>query len=216
MLSKVKAQKTRLSNYLVKELGAKRKKSKSTSSEYFEINNIKIRISDHTTKHCNEYLNIYIPFNDCDTFVVDNNFTISILKSLKEVKSFLHSLLFITNIYKGSLSEDYEQKLLSQEKEIQKLHQDLELFMIRNKELENMIDTRNKAITELAARAKAAEELALSDPKNIVSKATILNKGDFIGDTIIIDGKAYSLKLFPFSFKTKIHNIIANTKIEPL
>lgn len=35
MIPKVKAQKTRLSNYLVKELGAKLQKSQSTESEYY-------------------------------------------------------------------------------------------------------------------------------------------------------------------------------------
>lgn len=217
MTPKVKAQKTRLSNYLVKELGAKLVKSLSTESEYFTIGDIKIRISDHTSGHNNK-LSILIPFNDPNSFIIESNYIISILHSLKEVKAFLHSLLFAQRLYQESLGGNVMSKLSEAQEEMSKLKESIYLLKTRNVELESMVGTRNKAIAELAERAKAAEELALSDPQNVVEKrATILNIGDIAEDAVVIQGKAYSLRSFPGNFRRKLTNVILNTgKLIPL
>lgn len=206
MTPKVKAQKTRLSNYLVKELGAKLQKSQSTESEYYQLGSIKVRISDHTTRRNNQALNIFIPFNDPNTFIVENNFTISVLKSLKEVKAFLHSLIFIHELYAESLNLDLQQELTTAKKEIDKL-------TVRNNELESMVTTRNKAIDELSKRVKVAEELVLNDPDKAVQRQHM-----FAGDVITLAGISFSMKHFPANFITKAKNIIANSagKINPL
>lgn len=206
MTPKVKAQKTRLSNYLVKELGAKLQKSQSTESEYYQLGPIKVRISDHTTRRNNQALNIFIPFNDPNTFIVENNFTISILKSLKEVKAFLHSLIFIHELYAESLNLDLQQELTATKKEVDKL-------TIRNTELESMVTTRNNAIDELAKRVKVAEDLVLSDPDTAIQ-----SKYMFAGNVITLGGISYSMEHFPANFITKAKNVIANSagKITPL
>lgn len=206
MTPKVKAQKTRLSNYLVKELGAKLQKSQSTESEYYQLGPIKVRISDHTTRRNNQALNIFIPFNDPNTFIVENNYTISVLKSLKEVKAFLHSLIFIHELYAESLNLDLQQELTSAKKEVDRL-------TVRNTELESMVETRNNAIDELAKRVKVAEELVLGDPDTAIQ-----SKYMFAGNVITIGGVSYSMEHFPANFITKARNIIANSagKIIPL
>lgn len=206
MIPKVKAQKTRLSNYLVKELGAKLQKSQSTESEYYQLGPIKVRISDHTTRRNNQALNIFIPFNDPNTFIVENNFTISVLKSLKEVKAFLHSLIFIHELYAESLNLDLQQELTTAKKEIDKL-------TVRNNELGSMVTTRNKAIDELSKRVKVAEELVLNDPDKAIQSEYM-----FSGNVITLAGISYSMKHFPDNFITKARNIIANSagKINPL
>lgn len=206
MIPKVKAQKTRLSNYLVKELGAKLQKSQSTESEYYQLGPIKVRISDHTTRRNNQALNIFIPFNDPNTFIVENNFTISVLKSLKEVKAFLHSLIFIHELYAESLNLDLQQELTTAKKEIDKL-------TVRNNELGSMVTTRNKAIDELSKRVKVAEELVLNDPDKAIQSEYM-----FSGNVITLAGISYSMKHFPANFITKARNIIANSagKINPL
>lgn len=206
MTPKVKAQKTRLSNYLVKELGAKLQKSQSTESEYYQLGPIKVRISDHTTRRNNQALNIFIPFNDPNTFIVENNFTISVLKSLKEVKAFLHSLIFIHELYAESLNLDLQQELTTAKKEIDKL-------TVRNNELGSMVTTRNKAIDELSKRVKVAEELVLNDPDKAIQSEYM-----FSGNVITLAGISYSMKHFPANFITKARNIIANSagKINPL
>lgn len=206
MTPKVKAQKTRLSNYLVKELGAKLQKSQSTESEYYQLGPIKVRISDHTTRRNNQALNIFIPFNDPNTFIVENNYTISVLKSLKEVKAFLHSLIFIHELYAESLNLDLQQELTSTKKEVDRL-------TVRNTELESMVETRNNAIDEFAKRAKVAEELVLGDPDTAIQSKYI-----FAGNVITIGGISYSMEHFPANFITKARNIIANSagKIIPL
>lgn len=206
MTPKVKAQKTRLSNYLVKELGAKLQKSQSTESEYYQLGPIKVRISDHTTRRNNQALNIFIPFNDPNTFIVENNFTISVLKSLKEVKAFLHSLIFIHELYAESLNLDLQQELTTAKKEIDKL-------TVRNNELGSMVTTRNKAIDELSKRVKVAEELVLNDPDKAIQSEYM-----FAGNVITLAGISYSMKHFPANFITKARNIIANSagKINPL
>lgn len=206
MTPKVKAQKTRLSNYLVKELGAKLQKSQSTESEYYQLGPVKVRISDHTTRRNNQALNIFIPFNDPNTFIVENNFTISILKSLKEVKAFLHSLIFIHELYAESLNLDLQQELTATKKEVDKL-------TIRNTELESMVTTRNNAIDELAKRVKVAEDLVLSDPDTAIQ-----SKYMFVGNVITLGGVSYSMEHFPANFITKAKNVIANSagKIIPL
>lgn len=206
MTPKVKAQKTRLSNYLVKELGAKLQKSQSTESEYYQLGPIKVRISDHTTRRNNQALNIFIPFNDPNTFIVENNFTISVLKSLKEVKAFLHSLIFIHELYAESLNLDLQQELTTAKKEIDKL-------TVRNNELGSMVTTRNKAIDELSKRVKVAEELVLNDPDKAIQ-----SKYMFAGNVITLAGISYSMEHFPANFITKARNIIANSagKINPL
>lgn len=218
MLPKVKAQKTRLSKFLTQELGATYKKSESSNSEYFEINTIRIRISDHTTRKNNEYLNIFIPFNDPNSFIIEYNYTISILKSLKEVKTFLHSLLYIQDLYRDSLNESYEEKISKQSDEIEKLREEIESLRLANYRYKTMIDTRNKAIVELSKRAKEAEELALSDPQNVVKKrAKILNSVDITEDSILLKGKIYPLQYFGQSFKNKINNIIeSNTYLKAI
>lgn len=206
MTPKVKAQKTRLSNYLVKELGAKLQKSQSTESEYYQLGPIEVRISDHTTRRNNQALNIFIPFNDPNTFIVENNFTISVLKSLKEVKAFLHSLIFIHELYAESLNLDLQQELTTAKKEIDKL-------TVRNNELGSMVTTRNKAIDELSKRVKVAEELVLNDPDKAIQSEYM-----FAGNVITLAGISYSMKHFPANFITKARNIIANSagKINPL
>lgn len=206
MIPKVKAQKTRLSNYLVKELGAKLQKSQSTESEYYQLGPINVRISDHTTRRNNQALNIFIPFNDPNTFIVENNYTISVLKSLKEVKAFLHSLIFIHELYAESFNLDLRQELIASKKEVDRL-------AIRNSELESMVETRNKAIDELAKRAKVAEKLVLGDPD-----AATQSKYMFAGNVITLGGISYSMDHFPSNFITKARNIIANSsgKINPL
>lgn len=206
MTPKVKAQKTRLSNYLVRELGAKFQKSQSTESEYYQLGPIKIRVSDHTTRRGNQALNIFIPFNDPNTFIVENNYTISVLKSLKEVKAFLHSLIFIHELYAESLNLDLEQELAAAKKEIDRVS-------ARNAELESMIETRNRAIDELANRAKVAEKLVLSDPDSAIKSRYM-----FAGNVITLGGVSYSMEHFPANFITKIRNIIASSsgKINPL
>lgn len=218
MLPKVKAQKTRLNKFLTQELGATYKKSESSNSEYFEINTIRIRISDHTTRKNNEYLNIFIPFNDPNSFIIEYNYTISILKSLKEVKTFLHSLLYIQDLYRDSLNESYEEKISKQSDEIEKLREEIESLRLANYRYKTMIDTRNKAIVELSKRAKEAEELALSDPQNVVKKrAKILNSVDITEDSILLKGKIYPLQYFDQSFKNKINNIIeSNTHLKAI
>lgn len=213
MLAKVKAQKTRLSNFLTKELGASLIKSQSTESEYFQLGPISIRISDHSYRRDNDHLNILIPFNDANSFIIENNFTISILKSLKEVKVFLQSLLFISKIGQESLNTNYGNQLIKQREEISKLNHEIEFVRLKNEELSKSIASRNLIIVELSEKVKAAENLALSNPKNVVEKrATILNAGDIIEDSIIINRKIYPLKYFDQSFKNKINNIIESTK----
>lgn len=213
MLAKVKAQKTRLSNFLTKELGASLVKSQSTESEYFQLGPISIRISDHSYRRDNDHLNIFIPFNDSNSFIIENNFTISILKSLKEVKVFLQSLLFISKIHQESLNTNYEKQLIKQREEISKLNHEIEFTRLKNEELAKSIASRNLIIVELHEKIKAAEDLALRDSKNVVEKrATILNAGDITEDSVVIDRKIYPLKYFDFSFQTKMHNVINNTK----
>lgn len=210
MLAKVKAQKTRLSNFLTKELGASLIKSQSTESEYFQLGPISIRISDHSYRRDNDHLNILIPFNDANSFIIENNFTISILKSLKEVKVFLQSLLFVSKISQESLNTN---QLIKQREEISKLNHEIEFVRLKNEELSKSIASRNLIIVELSEKVKAAENLALSNPKNVVEKrATILNAGDIIEDSIIINRKIYPLKYFDQPFKNKINNIIENRK----
>ena len=216
MLPKVKAQKTRLSKFLTQELGATCKKSQTTNSEYFELNTIKIRISDHTKRRSDEYsyLNIFIPFNDPNTFIIENNFTISVLKSLKEVKTFLHSLLYIQEVYRNSLNEDYETKIQNQARHLAMFEDKIRMLKSDISRYEEMIETRNKAIVELSKRAKKAEELALSDPQNVVEKrAIILNAGDITEDSILLKGKVYPLRYFDQPFKNKMNNIIRNNAI---
>lgn len=213
MLAKVKAQKTRLSNFLTKELGASLVKSQSTESEYFQLGPISIRISDHSFRRDNDHLNILIPFNDANSFIIENNFTISVLKSLKEVKAFLQSLLFVSKIHQESLNTSYESQLIKQREEISKLNHEIEFVRLKNEELSKSIASRNLIIVKLSEKVKAAEDLALSNPKNVVEKrATILNAGDIIEDSIIINRKIYPLKYFDQSFKNKINNIIKSTK----
>lgn len=213
MLAKVKAQKTRLSNFLTKELGASLIKSQSTESEYFQLGPISIRISDHSYRRDNDHLNILIPFNDANSFIIENNFTISILKSLKEVKVFLQSLLFVSKIGQESLNTNYGSQLIKQREEISKLNHEIEFVRLKNEELSKSIASRNLIIVELSEKVKAAENLALSNPKNVVEKrATILNAGDIIEDSIIINRKIYPLKYFDQPFKNKINNIIESTK----
>lgn len=206
MTPKVKAQKTRLSNYLVKELGAKLQKSQSTESEYYQLGPVKIRISDHTTRRNNQAINIFIPFNDPNTFMVENNYTISVLKSLKEVKTFLHSLIFIHELYAEAFKTDVHQ-------ELSKVKNDLDELKVRNAELESMVETRNNAIDELSRRAKAAETIALSDPEKASSLQYM-----FAGNVITLSGISYSMDQFPSNFVTKARNIVANSsgKIKPL
>lgn len=198
MTPKVKAQKTRLSKYLVKELGAKLQKSQSTDSEYYQLGPVQVRISDHTTRRNNKALNIFIPFNDPNTFIVENNYTISVLKSLKEVKAFLHSLIFIHEMYAESFKTDIQQELTET-----KLQRDA--LEIRNTELEHMVLTRNAAIDELSRRAKQAEDALLSDPEK--------SKYLFAGNVITISGVSYSMDKFPSPFITKAINVIKNAKI---
>lgn len=195
MLSKVKAQKTRLSNYLINELGAKRKTSNSTESEYFKLGSLSIRISDHTARSKDEYINIFIPFNDPNSFIIENNYTISILKSLKEVKNFLYCLIFITEQYKEILNLDIHQELAETKSKVDDL-------IIRNKELEKMVKVRNEAIENLSKRVNIAEAVIFSNPN--------------LTDIIITKGKRYSLNKFPQSFLDKARNIIKANNIEEL
>lgn len=204
MTPKVKAQKTRLSNYLVKELGAKLKKSQSTESEYYQLGSLNIRISDHTTRKNNKALNIFIPFNDPNTFIVENNYTISVLKSLKEVKAFLHSLIFIQELYAEVLNTDAISELAEARNSIDQL-------TLRNEELTEMVSHRNKAISELSSRIRVAEELILADPDSST-------KYMFAGNVITLGGISYPMDNFPANFITKARNIISNSagKIKPL
>lgn len=206
MTPKVKAQKTRLSNYLVKELGAKLQKSQSTESEYYQLGPVKVRISDHTTRRGNQALNIFIPFNDPNTFIVENNYTISVLKSLKEVKAFLHSLIFIHEMYAESFNLDLQQELTAAKEEVDRLN-------VRNTELESMVMTRNNAIDELSKRVKVAEELVLSDPDSAIQSKYL-----FAGNVITLGGVSYSMEHFPANFIVKAKNVIANSagRITPL
>lgn len=201
MTPKVKAQKTRLSKYLVNELGAKLQKSLSTDSEYYQLGPVQVRISDHTTRRNNKALNIFIPFNDPNTFIVENNYTISVLKSLKEVKAFLHSLIFIHGLYAESLKTDIQQELVET-----KLKSDA--LEIRNAELEKMVLTRNAAIDELSRRVKQAEEALLGDPER--------SKYFFAGNVITIGGVSYSMEKFPEPFIAKAMNVIKNARISPI
>lgn len=204
MIPKVKAQKTRLSNYLVKELGAEFKKSQSTESEYYQLGSLAIRISDHTTRKNNKALNIFIPFNDPNTFIVENNYTISVLKSLKEVKAFLHSLIFIQELYSEVLNTDAISKLAEARTSIDRL-------TLRNEELTEMVHNRNTAISELSSRIKVAEKLLLADPDSS-------NKYMLAGNVITLGGISYPMDDFPASFITKAKNVIAHSsgKIKPL
>lgn len=151
MISKVKAQKTRLTNYLVKELGAKViSKSKSTESEYYELGKLKIRISDHTSHNYHKGINIFIPFNDPNTFIIENNYTISVLKSLKEVKAFLHSLIFIYGTYKELLNSDISKELLILQEKVDSLTFENEKFRTlidheREGKLDNVISIGGKS-----------------------------------------------------------------------
>lgn len=204
MTPKVKAQKTRLSNYLVRELGAKLQKSQSTASEYYQLGPVKIRISDHTSRRNNSALNIFIPFNDPNTFIVENNFTISVLKSLKEVKAFLHSLIFIQELYAESFNSDTQQELAEARSTIDAL-------TARNSELGQMVAVRNNAINELSTRVKTAEAAVLGD-----LEAT--SKYMYAGNVITINGVSYPMDKFPSNFIDKARNIINNSqgKILPL
>lgn len=210
MLPKVKAQVTRLHNYLVNELGAKYAGSKSTNSRYYKLNNIQIRISDHSERRTN-CLNIFIPFNDPNSFIIEHNYTISILKSLKEVKAFLHSLLYIQSVYQENFSSNYEQRLSEKDMKIAELELELEKSKIYTNKLNQQISNRNQIIVEMSERVREAENLALGDPQNVIEKkAIILNKGDILEDSIIMNNKIYPLKEFGMPFKHKILNIIKN------
>jgi hypothetical protein len=112
MTPQVKAQKTRLGNYLTKELGATVIHSQTTSSDYYMLEDIKIRISDHTGAKDTGMVNIYIPFNDPNSFIVENNFTISIIHSLRDVKAFIHSLMFTESMYKEMYRLDIHKELV--------------------------------------------------------------------------------------------------------
>lgn len=102
-------------------------------------------------------MNIFIPFNDPNTFIVENNYTISVLKSLKEVKAFLHSLIFIQELYAEVLNTDAISELADARNSIDQL-------TLRNEELTEMVGHRNKAISELSSRIRVAEELILAGP----------------------------------------------------
>lgn len=204
MIPKVKAQKTRLSKYLVNDLGAELQKSKSTESEYYKLGSMKIRIADHTTRRNNQAINIFIPFNDPNTFIIENNYTISVLKSLKEVKSFLHSLIFIQELYANALSIDLQQEILEHNRIIEELQ-------VRNAELENMVDIRNNAISELSQRVRIAEGIISEDP----NKVSIMNY-KFAGNVITISGISYPMDHFPNTFIGKAKNIIKANKIAAL
>ena len=204
MTSKVKAQKTRLSNYLVKELGAKFRKSQSTESEYYELSSFSIRISDHTMRRNDHDLNIFIPFNDPNTFIVESNYTISVLKSLKEVKIFLHSLIFIQELWTTTLQSDCYQSSIEVNEKVARLVE-------RINELEKMVETRNEAINILAERARLAEEAVLKDP-NAIARHRLLRAGSLI----TINGINYPMHEFPETFRQKIKNIIISNKIKPL
>jgi hypothetical protein len=113
LTSQVKAQKTRLRNYLVKELGAKVTQSTSTVSEYYELQgNINIRISDHTGSREVGMINIYIPFNDPNSFILENNYTICIIKSLKDLKAFISSLIFVDMMHQEIYKLDIYKELM--------------------------------------------------------------------------------------------------------
>lgn len=191
MTPNVKAQKTRLSNYLTKELGAKLYKAKTTESEYFKLGPIKIRISDHT--NASNSLNILIPFNDPNTFIIENNYTISILKSLKEVKMLLQSLIFVNKICEKSLELDLQQELKDAKAKVDELS-------IENAKFESMITTRNNAINELSKRAKKAEEIVLNSNNSIL----------LTGNVITLKGISYPMEQFPNNIITKIKNIMSN------
>lgn len=182
MLAKVKAQKTRLSKYLTDELGANCKKSQTTESEYYQLGPYFIRMSDHIGKYEEGRIEILIPFNDSNTFIIQNNSTISVLKSLKEVKQFLQSLLFVSQMCLNTITTNSDE-----------LKEQIEKLTLRNKELEIMVSTRNDAIRELAVRATVAE-----------------NKFNLNSNCVIHRGKVYPLALFPIPFVNKIKNVIAN------
>lgn len=76
-----------------------------------------------------------------------------------------------------------------------------------------MVETRTKAIDELAKRVKVTEELVLGDPDTAIQ-----SKYMFTGNVITIGGVSYSMECFPANFITKAINIITNSagKITPL
>lgn len=149
-------------------------------------------------------MNIFIPFNDPNTFIVENNYTISVLKSLKEVKAFLHSLIFIQELYAEVLNTDAISELADARNSIDQL-------TLRNEELTEMVGHRNKAISELSSRIRVAEELILAGPDSST-------KYMFAGNIITLGGVSYPMDNFPANFITKAKNVIANSagKIKPL
>lgn len=187
---------TRLSNYLIKELGAKVSKSKSTESRYYYLGTLTIRISDHTTRHNNGFLNIYIPFNDPNIFIVENNYTISVLKSLKEIKTFLHSLIFTQELCTEILNTEVAKELSE--------------ATLKNAELTEMINNRDEVISDLHARIRMLEKIVLSNQNSST-------KYIFAGNVVTINGISYPMNYFPDSFMNKVKNIITNDpRIKPL
>lgn len=203
MTPKVKAQMTRLSNYLIKELGAKVSKSKSTESRYYYLGTLTIRISDHTTRRNDGFLNIYVPFNDPNTFIVENNYTISVLKSLKEIKTFLHSLVFTQELCTEILNTEVAKELSESRKSINQL-------TLKNAELTEMINNRDEVISDLHARIRMSEKISLSNQNSST-------KYMFAGNVVTINGISYPMNYFPDSFMNKVKNIITNDpRIKPL
>lgn len=190
MIAKVKAQKTRLSNYLVKDLGAKRKKSKETESEYFELCGIKIRISDHSGHQKKGSVNVYIPFNDPNTFIIENNYVISVLKSLKEVKMFLQALIFTCTQYQEIYKSDLQQELMDMSLEMDKLrNQNTSYFKMVKEKTETIQSLQRQYLAKLQKDAKVAFNGVASN-------------------MVCIDGSVYSMERFSKTFLDKIRNTV--------
>lgn len=192
MIAKVKAQKTRLSTYLVKELGAKKRKSKETESEYFELSGIKIRISDHSGHQKKGSVNIYIPFNDPNTFIIENNYVISVLKSLREVKMFLQALIFTCSQYQEIYKSDLQQELMDMSLEMDRLrNQNASYFKMVKERTEAVQSLQKQYLNKLQKEAKATFK-------------------DVSSNMVCIDGSVYSMERFSKTFLGKIRNTITS------
>lgn len=67
----------------------------SKQSVYYNINDKKIRISDHLPKKTKADLHIIIPFNFADYFIIFANRTPMLIYSWKELTKFLSQYIFI-------------------------------------------------------------------------------------------------------------------------
>lgn len=71
------------------------KEHESKQSVYYSINNKKIRVSDHLPKRSQADLNIIVPFNFAESFIVFATRTPLVLPSWQELNKFINHYVFV-------------------------------------------------------------------------------------------------------------------------